>query len=400
MHGIGGMQDHTVDLARGLVSTGHEVEVITGRHPDALDEESVDGIRWHYVDAPSDNFASRQWRERSFERFIRIDATRRFDVVHGEGSGALELVRRGIHRHTPLAVMFHGNFLGLAKASLRRQSRSRRPVDLLREQRGLFSLARRHFTKGNWRVFRACEAMVPTRQQLVDTCRSHRLDPARVHVVPYGVNTSVFRPRPPAEARAELGLPDGFLFACAGRLTREKGTRHALQAFALLHRRLPDTRLLIVGDGEERPFLERSARALGVGENVIFAGAQKPERMPAHFAAADAFFFPTERDEALPLALLQAMACRLPVIAFDTGVVPEVVDGQGKNGVRVPPGNVGALAEAAAKLYEDAGFRRQLGEGAVKRVHEAYTPDRMLAGTMKVYRIARERLLGLESRAA
>lgn len=387
------MQDHAFDLARGLVSAGHQVDVITGRHPEGLDEELISGVRYRYLDAPTDDFTSQRWRERSYEEFIRANSQQPFDVIHSEGSSALEFVRRGAHQTTPLVVMFHGNFYGLAKASLQRQYRTRRPLPVLREQRGLFQLARRHFAKGNWRVFRACEAIVPARQQLGDTCLSHRLDPARVHVVLQGIDVSAFRPRPQAEARAALGLPDGFILVCAGRLNREKGTHHALHALAIMHESLPDARLLIVGDGEERAALERLARQLGITERVMFAGTQNPERMPAYIAAGDVFLFPTERDEATGLVLLQAMAAGLPVIASRTGAIPEVMGPTDEPGLLVPPGDPRPLAAAATRLHGDEGLRQRLGKRARARVQEAFTLEHMVAATVDVYEIARRRLL-------
>jgi glycosyltransferase involved in cell wall biosynthesis len=386
------MQDPTVDLARGQVSGGPAVEVITGRHPRGLEEEVTRGARWHYVDAPTDDFTSRLWRERSYEQFVRASASQPFDVIHGEGSSALELVRRGAQRTTPLVVMFHGNFVGIVKASLQRQISARRPLHALREQRGLLSLARRHFAKGNWRVFRDCEAMVPSRQQLADTCRSHHLDPKRVLVVPYGLDMSVFRPRPRAEARAALGLPEGFLFICAGRLERGKGTHHALNALALMGEPAQNARLLIVGDGAERAALELLARELGVVERVIFAGAQTPERMPAYIAAADVLLFPTELNEALPMILLQGMACALPVIASRTGAIPDVIDRPGDNGLLVPPGDPRALAATATTVYRDKGLRRRLGAAARHRMLAEHTMERMTEMTLAVYELARERL--------
>jgi glycosyltransferase involved in cell wall biosynthesis len=391
------MQDHTLDLARGLEAVGHEVDVITARHPEGLREGEIEGVRLHHVEASPDDFTGRDWRERSYEAFVRIDAERRFEVVHGEGSSALELVRRGVHRVTPLVVMFHGNFLGLLKASLRRQVRARSPLDVLREQRGLISLARRHFAKGNWSIFRECEAIVPSAQQVVDTCRSHRLDPARVHVVPNGVDTSRFRPRPPAETREALGLSNGFLFVCAGRLSREKGTHHALRALAIGRNRAPDARLLIIGDGAERGRLERLASEFGLRDSVVFTGAQAPEKMPALLAAADAFLFPTERDEAAPLVLPQAMACGLPVVASRRGGITEVIDRPGENGILVPPGDVTALASAATSLYHDENLRRRLAEGALSRVREAYTLERMVEATAAVYQLARDRFTRMQA---
>jgi glycosyltransferase involved in cell wall biosynthesis len=385
------MQDHTADLARGLVAAGHEVELITARHPDGLREEEVDGVRRHHVEASPDDFTSREWRERSYETFVRIDAAQPFDVVHGEGSSALELARRGTQRTTPLVVMFHGNFVGLVKASAQRQLRARSPLDLLREERGLASLARRHFAKANWRIFRDCEAIVPSHQQLADTCRSHRLDPARVHVVPNGVDASVFRPRSQEEARAALSLPDGFLFVCAGRLSREKGMHHALRALTLGRDRAPDAGLLVVGDGAERSRLERLAFDLGLHDRVVFTGAQPPEQMPTFLAAADAFLFPTERDEAAPLVLPQAMACGLPVIASRQGGITEVINRPGENGILVPPGDVTALVTAATRVYHDEDLRRTLARGGRARVQETYTLERMVAKTAAVYQLARDR---------
>jgi glycosyltransferase involved in cell wall biosynthesis len=393
-HGIGGMQDHTADLARGLVVAGHEVELITARHPHGLPEEVVAGVRRHHIDAPSDDFTNREWRQRSHEAFVQIHARDPFDVVHGEGSSALELVRRGVHRATPFVVMFHGNFLGLVKASLRRQLRAKNLLQAVREQRGLIALTRRHFTKGNWTVFRECEAIVPSAQQVADTCRSHRLDPARVHVVPNGVDTSVFHPGAGSDTRGELGLASGFLFVCGGRLSRDKGTHHALKALALGGEQIFDARLVVIGDGEERGPLERMAAKLGLGRRVLFVGAQPPERMPALLNAADAFLFPTERDEAAPMILPQAMACGLPVIASRCGGITEVIDQPNGNGILVPPGDVSALLEAATRVYRDGNLRRRLADGALRRVLDAYTLERMVEATVEVYRLARERFRG------
>jgi len=386
------MQDHTADLARGLVAAGHAVEVITARHPEGLREEEVAGARRHYVEASPRDFTSREWRERSYEAFLRIHAREPFDVVHGEGSSALELVRQGVQRTTPFVVMFHGNFVGLVKASFKRQLRARNPLQVAREQRSLLSLARRHYAKGNSWVFRDCEAIVPSAQQVADTCRSHRLDPARLHVVPNGVDTAVFRPLPRGETKAELGLPGGFLFACAGRLSREKGTHHALRALALMRERAPDARLLVIGDGVERPRLERLTSKLGLRERVLFLGAQPPEKMPALLASADAFLFPTERDEAAPLVLPQAMACGLPVIASTLGGITEVIDRPGENGVLIPPGDLPALVETATRVYKDEELRRRLAAGALTRARDAYTLERMVASTVAVYEVALGRM--------
>ena len=392
-HGIGGMQDHTRDLARGLVRAGHEVDVITSRHPDGKRQEVVDGARYLFVDAPRHQNHP-IWLRESYAEFVRLHAERPFDVLHSESSCAVEHVRRGVHREIPVVVMYHGAFLGLAKATLRRGLRSRRPIPLLRAIRGVQWLATHEYLRhGNWYRFRACEGIVPSRQQLKDTCRSCLLKPSRVHVVPNGIDADVFRPRLPAEARAQLGLDDGPLFVCVGRLALEKGIHHALSALALLDGEASSARLVVVGTGEERERLEGLARRLGIERRVIFAGAQPHENVALYLAAADAFLFPTERDEAAPLVLPQAMACARPVVASRTGGITEVIGESGENGMLVPPGDVPALTQAMRTLLSDAQLRRRLGEAARRRVLEEYTIERMTERTVAVYEIARHRLL-------
>ncbi len=381
VHGIGGMQDHAGDLARGLAAAGHEVEVITARHPDGLVEVAGDGVLWRFVDAPGRHMHA-LWRAASYEAFRRAHAARPFDVVHGEGSSALELVRRDIDRMVPTVTMFHGNYLGLVKAALRRAASG----DLPREARNIVALSHNHFPHGNWRHFRRCEAIVPSWQQLRDTCRSHLLDPRRVHVVPNGADTTLFRPRPRAETRDSLGLPGGALVVAAGRLNREKGFGVAIRALAAL--RKPAVRLVIVGDGEERASLQRLAHESGVGERVFLVGPQPHASLAATIAAADAFIFPTQRDEAAPLVLPQAMACGVPVIASALGGIPEVIDRPGENGLLVPPGDVRALARTLDAVLADRELAGVLARGARRRVEEEYDLERMVARTVEVYRIA------------
>ena len=126
---------------------------------------------------------------------------------------------------------------------------------------------------------------------------------------------------------------------------------------------------------------------------MIFAGAQPHENVALYLAAADAFLFPTERDEAAPLVLPQAMACARPVVASRTGGITEVIGESGENGMLVPPGDVPALTQAMHTLLNDAELRRRLGEAARLRVLEEYTIERMTERTLAVYKIARDRLL-------
>jgi glycosyltransferase involved in cell wall biosynthesis len=388
LSGIGGMQQHTVDLAEALVRAGHDVVVITHAHPRGEDEELRNGVRWRFVAGTRDQDAQ-PWLEKSYAEFVSLHRERSFDVVHSESTTGHPLVMRGVHRSVPFVVMFHGVFLGLAGAALRRAFRASSPLAAAREANHIRNLARRHFRHGKWYRFRGCEAIVPSHQQVGYTSRSCLVPRSRIHVVPNGIDANLFRPRPQAAARSELGLGPGPLLVCVGRLARDKGMHHAVHALS----RLPQaSRLAIVGDGEERASLEELARELGLRDRVIFAGKQPAERVPAYLAAADVFVFPTERDEAAPLVLPQAMSCARPVVASSIGGITEVIDRPGENGVLVRPAHVDALAEALGRLLEDGPLRERMGEAGRARVLREYTIERMTERTLDVYRIAAERL--------
>jgi glycosyltransferase involved in cell wall biosynthesis len=390
-HSIGGMQDHTHDLGRGLVGAGHDVTVITSRHPEGAREERVDGVQYVFADAPRHQ-NDPDWLRESYAEFVRLHSEQPFDVLHSESTSAVEHVRRGVHRRVPVVVEFHGALLGLAKAIFKGALRTRRPAPLLRAIRGVQWMAtHEHFRHGNWYRFRPCEAIVPSRQQVKDTTRSCLLKESRVHVVPNGIDADLFRPRPNADARAQLRFGDDPTFVAVGRLSPDKGFHHALRALALLDGDAA-AQLVIVGEGPERKRLERLSSQLRIDQRVRFVGPQPRESVALHLAAADVFLFPTERDEAAPLVLPQAMACARPVVASRTGGITEVIGESGDFGVLIRPGDTTGLAREMHALLSDPARRRRLGEAARTRVLAEYTIERMVERTCDVYQIAIARL--------
>ena len=391
-HGIGGMQAHSADLCRGLVEAGHEVEVVSARHRDGLTQTEHLGATWHFVDAtarrPGRPYRNRDWLRASADAFAKLHAARPFDVVHSESTSALGLLRRGVHRNVPVAVKFHGNYLGLAAATIGRGVRESGIGPRVREAKHLVWLTAGHVIPPDFVRFRACEAMVPSRQQLDATVRSFLLDRARVHVVPNGISVEDFAAPGRDEARKSLGLGTGPILLCVGRLARDKGFATAIEALARLE---SDARLLVLGSGPERALLEQTARRTGVSDRVDFLGSKPRAEVVHHLAASDVFVFPTERDEAAPLVPLEAMAAGLPVVASDIGGGAELIE-SGKNGLLVPPASVDSLARAIDSLLADDALRRRMGEAARERIVERYTIEAMTRQTVAVYELAAKRL--------
>jgi teichuronic acid biosynthesis glycosyltransferase TuaC len=168
-------------------------------------------------------------------------------------------------------------------------------------------------------------ASIGVSDALVQRMRALAFDPARLHVMRNGVDTERFRPLPPAQARARLGLDaDGPVLLTVGNLHEYKGQRLALEAWALMRQRHPLARLLIVGEGPDRGWLQARAQELGAGDAVMLAGTVSNTELYAWYSAADLLVLASSR-EGWPNVLLEAMACGTPVVATDVGGVREIV---------------------------------------------------------------------------
>ncbi|MCX7792647.1 MAG: glycosyltransferase [Chloroflexaceae bacterium] len=187
-----------------------------------------------------------------------------------------------------------------------------------------------------------------------------------------------FRPRPRAEARAELGLPvEERLLVCAGRMEPLKGMDALIRALPLvLARGVPARVLLIGGDDEDHPAawnaeqrrLDALRRELGVAERVRFLGAQPQERLPAYFAAADVVAAPSHY-ESFGLVALEALASGAAVVASRAGGLALTIE-DGRSGLLAPPDDHHALAAQILRVLEDPALATALRAGARRRAEE------------------------------
>lgn len=156
---------------------------------------------------------------------------------------------------------------------------------------------------------------------------------------------------------------------CVAKLRPEKGHRLLLEAMAQVRDRLPDVRLVLVGDGEQGPALVRQAAAMRLEDNVEFAGAV-PEVWP-YLADAHVFALASQ-SEAFGIAIVEAMAAGLPVVAPAVGGIPELVR-PGESGELFHPGDHDALAGHLVRLLTSPELRARMGAAA----REAAEPYRM-----------------------
>ncbi|MFF5155679.1 glycosyltransferase family 4 protein [Streptomyces sp. NPDC000348] len=184
-------------------------------------------------------------------------------------------------------------------------------------------------------------------------------------VVPNGIDPDRFRPAPAGPVRAELaplaGLRAGApLAVCVGRLCRQKGQDVLLRAWSAVLRRVPDARLVLVGDGPDRDRLRAAAPG-----SVLFAGAVADPS--PWYQAADLVVLPS-RWEGMALAPLEAMACGRPVVVTDVDGARESLPRSFAAPCVVPPEDPRALAEAVGALLLDPALRASLGDRGRRHV--------------------------------
>jgi N-acetyl-alpha-D-glucosaminyl L-malate synthase BshA len=146
------------------------------------------------------------------------------------------------------------------------------------------------------------------------------------------------------------------------------------------------TRLIMVGDGSERPNVEHRARCLGVYDSCAFVGKQP--KIVDYLSASDVLLLPSEQ-ESFGLAALEAMACELPVIASRVGGLPEVVT-DGETGFLSEVGDVEKMANDAAHLLTDNDFRQEMGRRARESAISRYRTDLIIPRYVEFY----EKILG------
>ena len=192
-----------------------------------------------------------------------------------------------------------------------------------------------------WGLRRA-RRIVSVSPYLKDKLVEHGIEPAKVAVVYNGVDADVFGVRDPAVARRELGLaPHGKIVLYVGRLHRDKGLAELVSPESLAACARVGARIVIIGEGPDRPYLEQQILDRSLQDRVHLAGQMAPPRIATWMAAADCLCLPSYH-EGQPNVILEALACGLPVVATRVGGIPEVVNE--RTGVLVAVHDAGDLA--------------------------------------------------------
>lgn len=193
-----------------------------------------------------------------------------------------------------------------------------------------------------------------------------------ISVIPMGIDRDTFAPGPRPERLVErYGLRETFTMLFVGRLTKVKGVEYLLEAAQKLRDAGVEFKLLIVGDGPDRPELEAFVKKHQLTKYVVFVGWVNKAELPEYYHAADVMVGPSLH-EALGVVFIEAQTGGVPVVASNVDGIPDVVV-DGETGFLVERKSAQALFERLKQLYDDPRLRQKLARQAHKTISEHFS---------------------------
>lgn len=330
---LAGTEIATYYMAEHLAQRGHEVHVITSLD-EGLPEESYEkGFYIHRLPKIKIRFVGAFTFWADIVRTIRKVSP---DIVHAQslGTGVPALLSKKILK-IPYTVWGQGSDVYLPEWFTKLTSKS--------------------IIKNSDSAIALTENMKRAMQAIYDH---------DIAIVPNGIDLKEYTSELPVQ-NVE-GSRKRILFV--GRLHPVKGAHYLLGAMSTVHRELPEAKLVLVGDGEEREHLETLTDNLGIRECVEFAGRVPHERVQDYMNQAEVFVI-SSLSEGFPVTILEAMACGLPVVATRVGGVPDIIE-DGANGCLIDTKDQEQIAEAVLKLLQDEQLWKEMSDNNRKEVEK------------------------------
>ncbi len=369
---INGVVTSVVNLKRGLEEAGHHVTIVAPKHPQQKPEVGVIRLRsTTYRPQPEQRYAFPPSLRKMLE-FRRL----KFDIIHTHGL-LMPALGLGVGRvlNVPVVMTYHTrirdyvhyapfyatmSWLMNDKRWYVRGSRTRTRVshrlsDSL--EHGTQAIAAR---VDQWICNRNLEIISPAAPMADELVEMGVQTP--ISVVPNGINLELLaQPRP--NPYGKHNIPNGVKrLLTVSRIGKEKSIDLLLERFKLIHTAMPETHLIIVGDGPERKPLEQYTKELGLSNAVTFVGYVANTEVGAYYQHADLFIF-ASTSETQGMVALEANACSCPVVArAEMGIISCVLDGQ--TGYLVDPADAQAFAQRSLELLQNETKRLEFATAA------------------------------------
>jgi len=359
-HYNGGGERRYFEIARRLVEMGHEVDVVSMKIQGVPHHEVIDGIHVHHVGPKIRNPPVR--KPPDFMRFMlavfRWICRNDYDIIDAQTySPLLPSLLAARLRGIPMVATIHDvsspqgdqwlQSSGLA--SVLEGVLMRLPYD------GVITVSR------------------STASALIEV---YGRSPEGIHIIPNGVDLELIDSTPPATG-------DYIIFV--GRLAPHKHVDHLIDVFRSLSTEFSDLKLEIIGDGVERNRLKRMARKYGISDRISFHHNLRYREVISLIKGAKVLVLPSTR-EGFGMVLAEANACSVPVVAYRTGGVVEVIN-DGENGFLVEPCDRDSLRKKINLILSNTELRNNMGSKGRKIVEEKFVWDRIVSTLKNTYRV-------------
>jgi glycosyltransferase involved in cell wall biosynthesis len=206
----------------------------------------------------------------------------------------------------------------------------------------------------------------------------------KLMVLRNAVDLDRFKPIKNKNMRNQFNIEDDdVLILFIGHLEPFKGIFELLDGFYKINKQNRNSKLMIIGEGHQEKKVRNKVLEYQINEAVIFTGKISPEEIQNYYQMADIFVLPSYT-EGLPLVVVEAMACGLPIVASCVGGIPEVVENN-ENGFLIPPRNVGELKTKLEQLIVDQDLREKFGNKSLKIVNENFNIEYKVKKMINLY---------------
>lgn len=379
--GHGGLETQNKVLCESLAKNGHEVIVFTPK-PRDFDQTELDenNVRYVFIECSYrylfSNLYSKSWFNRSFQVFSTYNDQKKFNLVIGQSSGAIGIIRKKNMLGIPIISISHGTTLGELRTTINNIST---PKDIYHFIRNLQYVIRQFFGRQREVVLHSNKVIAVSnavKQNLID----ETFAPENLITV---INNGIF-PEPFEDVDTNKNY-NGDTVLFVGQINKDKGIDQLVYIFSKPE--FASIRLRVIGDGPLRNYLEDYVIANNLQDRIKFMGKISYSEIITEYKSPDvfAFAFPTNRDEGFPMVLVEASFAGLPIIAFDKGGVSDIVK-DGINGFLLQPRNFEAFSESVLKLYDDRELVKKMSQEALSGAYAEFTVDVMIKKYLEVFR--------------
>lgn len=394
---VGGQGVYTRHLAKALVDLGHHVEVLGGQPYPVLDDR-VPLVELPSLDIYNDHFPMRMpglWELKHWTDFLEVSAFSlgTFPEPLAFSMRAWDHLR---HRKDEFDIVQDNQCLGYGLLLIERQlglpilGTIHHPITVDRrlEMEAAESWYKR-LTLRRWYAFVDMQTRVAQRLERIitvsensfkDIVTDHKVDPARMAVVPVGVDIDLFKPLP------EVPVVPGRLVTTASADVAMKGLKFLLEAVAKLRTERDDVHLVVIGKRKPGGASDAAIKRLGLEDHVEFVTGVEERRIIELYSEAEMAVVPSLY-EGFSLPAIEAMACGTPLVGTTGGAVPEVIGQDGDTAMVVPPGDSEALAAKIRWGLEQPDLRGTIGERGRQRIIDRWSWKHTAEKTVEQYRI-------------